>query len=74
MRGALCERLSRWVDAPAEDVLDGFRDRDVLRGREITWDGGTGVADGIDDDGNLRVETDDGVVSLGAGEVSLQLS
>ncbi len=58
-----------------------FDARDALRGREIAWEGaggsgnqGEGVADGIDDRGNLVVVTDAGErLSLGAGEVSLRL-
>jgi BirA family biotin operon repressor/biotin-[acetyl-CoA-carboxylase] ligase len=73
MLAALCEALSRWVDAEAGHVLGGFRERDALRGREISWDGGAGVAAGIDDDGDLLVDTADGQVALGAGEVHLSL-
>jgi BirA family transcriptional regulator, biotin operon repressor / biotin---[acetyl-CoA-carboxylase] ligase len=73
MLAALCAALERWVDAPGADVLGGFRDRDALRGREVTWDGGEGVAAGIDDDGDLVVDTADGRATLGAGEVQLSL-
>ncbi len=73
MRESLCEQLARWVDAPVGDVLRGFRDRDALRGREVRWDGGDGVAGGIDDEGDLVVETSAGPVTLGAGEVQLRL-
>ncbi len=73
MLAALCEQLGRWVGAPGADVLSGFRARDALRGREIAWDGGAGVAAGIDADGDLLVDTDDGRATLGAGEVHLQL-
>jgi BirA family biotin operon repressor/biotin-[acetyl-CoA-carboxylase] ligase len=76
---AVCERLGSWVDAPAERVLVHFSERDALRGREIRWEGaggetavGVGVAEGIDDRGNLTVVTKEGErFTLGAGEVQL---
>jgi BirA family biotin operon repressor/biotin-[acetyl-CoA-carboxylase] ligase len=69
---ALNQRLGEWTKAGADAVLEGFRGRDALRGREIAWDGGEGVADGIDERGNLVVRTVSGEgVSLGAGEVHL---
>ena len=74
---ALCGALDSWVEAPSDRVLDEFRGRDALEGRAITWDGaaggaGAGTAAGIDDRGNLLVETSEGErLSLGAGEVQL---
>ena len=73
MLAALCEALSRWVEADAAEVLVGFRERDALRGREIKWDGGSGTGAGIDEDGDLLVNTESGQVALGAGEVHLRL-
>lgn len=68
----LSRHLDRWVEAEPEEVLGAWRKRDVLRGREISWDGGWGVADGVDDRGYLLVVTADGDrVALGAGEVHL---
>jgi BirA family biotin operon repressor/biotin-[acetyl-CoA-carboxylase] ligase len=61
------------------EVLDAWRKRDALRGREIAWQepGGaerSGVADGVDERGNLLVVTAGGDrVALGAGEVHLRL-
>ena len=47
-------------------------ERDALRGREVSWDGGSGVADGVGDSGDLLVLTAGGDrVALGAGEVHL---
>ena len=71
---ALNRELTRWVDAPRDDVLSEFRHRDGLRGREIEWADGAGTASGIADDGNLLVRTESGEVSLGAGEVHLRLN
>ncbi len=76
---AVCERLASWVDAPAERLHPEFERRDALAGRPVSWEGaggaagkGSGVADGIDQRGNLAVVTADGKrVSLGAGEVQL---
>jgi BirA family biotin operon repressor/biotin-[acetyl-CoA-carboxylase] ligase len=75
---ALCDRLGEWVDAGADRVRAEFSSRDVLRGRQIGWVGGGGVADGrgraegIDDLGNLLVRTSAGErLSLGSGEVEL---
>lgn len=78
MLPALNASLSRWVDAPKDAVRAGFAGRDVLLGREISWEEGSertrqsGVARGIDEDGNLLVAMPDGTVrALGAGEVQL---
>jgi BirA family biotin operon repressor/biotin-[acetyl-CoA-carboxylase] ligase len=69
---ALNDSLARWAEADPAAVLASFRERDALRGREVNWSQGSGVADGIDERGNLIVSTDSGeVVSLGAGEVHL---
>jgi BirA family biotin operon repressor/biotin-[acetyl-CoA-carboxylase] ligase len=69
---ALNRGLSRWVDAEEAEILDAFRARDGLRGRPISWDGGAGIAAGIDDDGHLVVDVEDGEsIALGAGEVHL---
>lgn len=70
--GVLSERLGHWVEAGAEEVLGAWRERDALRGREIAWDGGSGVAEGVDERGFLLVRVADGErVALGAGEVHL---
>ena len=70
---ALNERLADWVQADEAAVLTAFRDRDLLLGSQVAFEGGGGVAAGIDDDGNLLVETRPGKkLSLGAGEVSLE--
>jgi len=66
--------LDRWVEADREETLDAWRSRDALRGREVSWDGGSGVADGIEDSGDLVVVAGGGDrVVLGAGEVHLRL-
>jgi BirA family biotin operon repressor/biotin-[acetyl-CoA-carboxylase] ligase len=68
----LSERLGGWLDADPEAVLGAWRARDALRGREVSWDKGTGVAEGVDERGYLLVRLADGDrVSLGAGDVHL---
>lgn len=79
---ALMESLGRWVAAEPDEVASAFAQRDALRGREVAWEGagsahgsGLGRAGGIDERGNLIVETATGErVILGSGEVSLRLS
>lgn len=79
---AVCAALGDWVGAPRGRVVAAFESRDALRGREVSWTGaggeegeGSGVADGIDERGNLVVVTHEGErLSLGSGEVTLRVS
>jgi BirA family biotin operon repressor/biotin-[acetyl-CoA-carboxylase] ligase len=68
---ALLASLNEWLDAPHDAVLAAWRERDALKGERVRWSGGEGVAAGIDDSGAFLVETDDGRVTLDAGEVHL---
>jgi BirA family biotin operon repressor/biotin-[acetyl-CoA-carboxylase] ligase len=69
---ALNRRLEDWIGAEPDTVLAAWRERDALRGREVAWDGGSGVADGVDDRGYLLVRTPGGDrIAVGAGEVHL---
>ncbi len=68
---ALLGSLDEWLEAPAEDVLAAWSERDALRGQRVRWAAGEGVATGIDASGALVVETDDGRIALDAGEVHL---
>ncbi len=71
----LNRHLERWVQADPDTVLAAWRRRDALKGREVAWDGGSGVADGIDGRGYLLVVTPGGDrVAVGAGEVHLTRS
>jgi BirA family biotin operon repressor/biotin-[acetyl-CoA-carboxylase] ligase len=63
--------LEFWLAASDSKILEEFRRRDLLAGRDLEWDGGSGSARGIDDRGHLLVETGDETIALGAGEVSL---
>jgi BirA family biotin operon repressor/biotin-[acetyl-CoA-carboxylase] ligase len=72
---ALSRRLSHWVEAEPGTVLAAWRERDALKGKEVTWEGGSGVADGVDDRGFLLVVAPGGGrVAVGAGEVHLTRS
>ena len=58
------------VDPPA--LLDAYRARDALRGREVSWAEGRGWAAGVDGSGRLVVELPGGERTvLDAGEVHL---
>jgi len=68
----LSQRLDHWVQADPTEVLATWRNRDALLGREVAWDGGSGIADGVDDRGYLVVIAPSGDrVAVGAGEVHL---
>jgi BirA family biotin operon repressor/biotin-[acetyl-CoA-carboxylase] ligase len=77
--GRLIEALGQRLAEPVESVLDAWRGRDALLGREILWgaagpDGRyeSGRAAGIDRDGRLLVRLRDGTSTrLDAGEVHL---
>ncbi|HVW45557.1 MAG TPA: biotin--[acetyl-CoA-carboxylase] ligase [Solirubrobacterales bacterium] len=71
-RIGLDEALARWVEADSATVLAAWRERDTLLGREVSWEQGSGVAEGIDERGYLLVRLADGDrVALGAGDVHL---
>jgi len=68
----LNQHLAHWTQAEPDAVLAAWRSRDFLQGREVKWDGGSGVADGVDDRGYLVVLTPGGErIAVGAGEVHL---
>ena len=70
--GPLNKRLHHWVNAKPPEVLAEWRKRDALQGRKVAWEGGSGVADGIDDRGYLLVVTPGGDrIAVGAGEIHL---
>src|SRR5207248_8166463 len=68
---AAVRSLAHWLGREGAQVLEAWRARDALRGEHVSWADGAGVAAGIDDAGSLLVETDAGLVALGAGEVHL---
>jgi BirA family transcriptional regulator, biotin operon repressor / biotin---[acetyl-CoA-carboxylase] ligase len=66
---AALERALALADAA---LLEAYRGRDALRGREVSWAGGRGRAAGVDGAGRLVVELGDGrQTALSAGEVHL---
>jgi BirA family biotin operon repressor/biotin-[acetyl-CoA-carboxylase] ligase len=68
----LNQRLNHWVQADPPEVLSEWRKRDALKGREVAWEDGSGVADGVDDRGYLLVTVPGGDrIAVGAGEVHL---
>jgi BirA family biotin operon repressor/biotin-[acetyl-CoA-carboxylase] ligase len=69
----LLPALERWLSEDPPEVLAHWRERDALIGSRIGWDGGEGVAAGVDDEGSLLVDVDGGErVALRAGEVHLK--
>lgn len=71
---ALNERVGRRLDAPVAETLGEFTSRDALKGRQVRWGEGEGIAAGIDRQGNLLVESPTGcLATLNAGEVHLKL-
>jgi BirA family biotin operon repressor/biotin-[acetyl-CoA-carboxylase] ligase len=71
----LLANLERRLAATPHEIIAAWRERDALRGREITWSGGSGVAAGVDEQGSLLVELADGTsTALNAGEVHLGTS
>lgn len=70
--GPLNNRLEHWIKADPDAVLAEWRKRDALLGREVAWEEGSGIADGVDDRGFLLVVTPSGDrIAIGAGEVHL---
>ncbi len=68
---ALLEALELGMDDRPEEVFAAWRERDALYGRSVRWEGGEGIAEGIDASGALLVSTPGGRVELQAGEVAL---
>lgn len=73
LRQRLIAALDTALQAPEEEILGAWRARDGLYGSVIAWNGGAGVASGIDDRGRLLVADRDGAITgLVAGEVHLE--
>jgi BirA family biotin operon repressor/biotin-[acetyl-CoA-carboxylase] ligase len=71
---ALNDHVGRRLDTPVEQTLEEFSGRDALKGRRVSWAEGDGTASGIDQLGNLLVESAPGrLETLNAGEVHLSL-
>ena len=71
----LLASLERTLALDEATLLDAYRARDALRGREVSWTTGRGRAAGIDGEGRLVVElAEGGRTALSAGEVHLERS
>jgi BirA family transcriptional regulator, biotin operon repressor / biotin---[acetyl-CoA-carboxylase] ligase len=74
--GGLLAHLDRlyeaWRDGGLDAVYDDLGARDFLRGRRVSVDGVSGVAQMIARDGRLEVSTDSGLVLVERGEVAFQ--
>lgn len=68
---ALLDALELRVAAKPGEVLAAWQARDALRGRLVRWQGGEGIAEGIDASGALLVSVGGARVELHAGEVGL---
>ena len=53
-------------------LAPGYRSRCVNLGRAVTFDGGRGVAQTVDDEGRLVVRTEEGDTAVFTGEVSVK--
>jgi BirA family transcriptional regulator, biotin operon repressor / biotin---[acetyl-CoA-carboxylase] ligase len=68
----LLRALSRRLAQDDDATLQAWRERDALRGREVSWSSGRGRAQGIDGAGRLVVSlAGGGRAALDAGEVHL---
>jgi BirA family biotin operon repressor/biotin-[acetyl-CoA-carboxylase] ligase len=56
---------------PAAGTITALRARDALREQRVSWNSGSGVAEGIDEEGRLLVATDAELLALDSGEVHL---
>jgi len=72
MLRSVLDRLYERLDQPPAEVLTRWRERDALHGLVVRWNGGDGVAAGIDDSGALLVDAEGGCLRLDAGEVHLR--
>jgi len=72
----LLDQLGRALAQPFADLLEAWAGRDALLGEQVRWElagtpGGTGIAEGIDEQGRLMVRVGERVELLDAGEVHL---
>jgi BirA family biotin operon repressor/biotin-[acetyl-CoA-carboxylase] ligase len=71
----LLAALERTLALSEAALLEAYRARDALRGREVSWTTGRGRAAGIDGEGRLVIELPEGGrTALSAGEVHLERS
>jgi BirA family biotin operon repressor/biotin-[acetyl-CoA-carboxylase] ligase len=71
-RTELLDLLGDTLELTPAEVIAALGARDALVGQSVRWDGGSGTAAGIAEDGSLRVRADDGSdLLLDGGEVHL---
>ncbi len=65
--------LEKRLSENALDTLAAWGERDALFDRRVSWDGRSGLAQGVDNAGHLIVALPDGcAAALSAGEVHLE--
>jgi len=70
---ALGVRYEQWREGGLDEVYEGLGSRDFLRGRPVTVDGTSGIAELIERDGRLRIAVGHGEhVTVESGEVSYE--
>jgi BirA family transcriptional regulator, biotin operon repressor / biotin---[acetyl-CoA-carboxylase] ligase len=76
----LLDTLGLRLAEPERDLLEAYRARDALRGRDVAWTHGPqgrvgrGRVNGVDERGRLLVALDEGgLIALHSGEVHLRL-
>ncbi len=70
---ALGTRYEQWLAGGLDAVFEGLGPRDFLRGRRVSVDGTSGVAERIDRAGRLRIATGHGEsVAVESGEVTYE--
>lgn len=73
LRDELLEHLDAALRLDTAELVKQWSARDALTGHRVEWNGGTGIAAGIDSDGRLLVDSGSEQFALDAGEVSLVL-
>lgn len=72
----LMNALYRWIQRPADEILDAYRKYNLTIGKTIRFAKGdieyTGVAEAIDDDGALLVAVEGRILRLSAGAISIE--
>lgn len=72
----LMNALYRWIQRPADEILNAYRKYNLTIGKTIRFAKGdieyTGVAEAIDDDGALLVAVEGRTLRLSAGAISIE--
>lgn len=67
----IAAHLSRFYNLPDEEIITRYRAACLNIGKTVTSGDVRGVCTDISGDGSLLVKTDDGVVTIGSGEVCI---